>query len=301
MARYPGATWRPLPEADTQPTIRATQLILHVSAGESRSLFGWWTSPANNLESHLHVARDGFTEQYVDTARSADANYLANRRPDGTGAISVETQGADAGGLWSAEQLDRLVDIARWAHAVHGVPLRLCPGPDEPGIGWHVMWGAPGPWTPAVGKVCPGPSRVAQIKTVILPRLLRAVATTTTGTIEEDDMADYAAQLDKIGKDTARVRALLETSNVAGRVTATNTRVEQLLALFGSAGVDSAKRDAAILGAIATLPKPQDMTPEEFSTALAPLLASHGVLLDPETIAKAVRAELGGALSGPRV
>lgn len=292
MARYPGATFRPIPETTTQPAIRATQVILHVSASEARSLFDWWNATGNDLESHFHVARDGYAEQYIDTARSADANYLANRRSDGTGAISVETQGADAGGPWSAAQLDRIVAILRWAHTVHGVPLRLCPGPDEPGIGWHVMWGAPGAWTPAAGKVCPGPARIAQIKNVILPRLLRGTPATT----EEDDMADYGPQLDAIKADTARVRALLEQNNVAGRVTATNDRVVQLLGAVTAAGVDSAKRDAAILGVLAALPKPSDVTPEEFAAALAPLLAGHGVDLDAATIAKAVRAELAGAL-----
>jgi hypothetical protein len=179
VSRYTGATWRPIPENRTQPTIRATQVILHVSASESRSLFDWWNSPGNELESHFHVARDGYAEQYVDTARSADANYLANRRPDGTGAISIETQGADANGPWTAAQLDRLVAIIRWANTTHGVPLRLCRNANDPGIGWHVMWGSPGAWTP-VSKVCPGPARVQQVKSVILPRL--------TGTSEEDEL-----------------------------------------------------------------------------------------------------------------
>lgn len=192
MSLYPGATVRLLPEAGQQPTIRATQVILHVAVSEADSLYGYWTSPGVGLESHLYVPYEKRPEQYVDSGRSADANLTANRRPDGTGALSVETAGL-GGGQWTDHQLDEIVAFIRWAHSEHGIPLRLCRTPDDPGIGWHVMWGAPGPWTPAVGKVCPGPARIEQIKTVIMPRLL--AGPTLGDPMTDEQMADLKAFL----------------------------------------------------------------------------------------------------------
>lgn len=196
MALYQGARTRLLPEANTQPTMRATQVILHVAVSEADSLYGYWTTPGVGLESHFYVAYSGAVEQYVDTSHSADANLTANRRPDGTGAISVETAGLGPGS-WTPEQLDALLGICRWARDVHGVPLQTCPGPDAPGIGWHVMWGAPGPWTPR-SKVCPGPARVEQFKQIIMPRLAGA---------EEVDMpltdADVAKVVDGVWRKVA--------------------------------------------------------------------------------------------------
>lgn len=172
MARYAAAKWEEIPENRTQSKIRPTQVILHVSAGESTDLFGYWTTPGVVLESHFYVTRAGVVEQYEDTTVMAEANLNANRRPDGTGAIAIETQGADANGQWDPAQVQAIIRLVRWLCQTHGIPARLCPGPDAPGIGWHVMWGAPGPWTPAVGKVCPGPARIQQIHQSIMPHLV---------------------------------------------------------------------------------------------------------------------------------
>lgn len=171
MALYPKARIRLLPEAGQQPTITPTQVIHHVAVSEAQSLYGFWTSPGENLESHFYIAYDGQVEQYVDTSRSADANYTANRRPDGTGAVSIETAGLGPGS-WTDDQLRSIVELDRWLHATHAIPLRVCRTSSDPGYGWHVMFGAPGPWTPAVGKICPGPNRVQQFQTIIMPRLL---------------------------------------------------------------------------------------------------------------------------------
>ena len=176
MARYPKATWRPLPEqtgsnpaVPREPLITATQLILHSAVGAG-SLFGYFERTGVVVESHLWVALDGTVEQYVDTERQADANYLANAR-----AISVET--ADRGDPdeqpWTAEQMAALVNIAVWAHETHKVPLRRCPAWDAPGLGHHTMFGAPGPWTP-VNKSCPGHARIRQFDAIVDRALLVA-------------------------------------------------------------------------------------------------------------------------------
>lgn len=170
MARYPSAVWRPIPENTSQPPMRATQVIMHVRAGEGDSLEGLWNSAGNGLESHFYIRYNGVVEQYVDTSRSADANLTANLRSDGTGAISIETEGLEFGS-WTEAQLAALLNICWWANETHDIPLRVCPGPNDPGVGYHVMWGAPGPWTPRA-KSCPGPERVAQFKDLITPTLL---------------------------------------------------------------------------------------------------------------------------------
>ena len=40
------------------------------------------------------------------------------------------------------------IAIAEWACQEHPIERRRIPAEDESGIGWHVMFGAPGPWTP---------------------------------------------------------------------------------------------------------------------------------------------------------
>lgn len=171
MALFPGAVWRPIPENKTQPLVRIDQVILHVAASNGDSLFNWWNVPGNGLESHFYVRKSGVVEQYIDTSRSADANLTANLRPDGSGAMSIETEGL-ADEQWTDEQLVSILALIRWAHDVHDVPLRVCRDADDPGIGWHVMFGAPGPWTNVRGKVCPGPLRVDQFNGHIMPTLL---------------------------------------------------------------------------------------------------------------------------------
>ena len=151
MARYPAAAWRPLPEATREPLITATQVILHTAVSGAASLYGHFSRDDVDLESHFYVYQTA-VEQYVDTGRQADANRTANIR-----AISIETwdDGNPALVGWTPVQMDRLVELVAWLCRTHGIPARLCAAHDASGIGWHVMFGAPGPWTP-VAKSCPG-------------------------------------------------------------------------------------------------------------------------------------------------
>jgi hypothetical protein len=105
----------------------------------------------------------------VDTEVRADANRRANLRPDGTGAISIETEdeGDPVGVPWTAEQLGTIKAIIRWAHVTHGIPMTICHSPSAPGLGYHSMWGAPSDWTPSAGKTCPGPTRIIQFHGIV--------------------------------------------------------------------------------------------------------------------------------------
>lgn len=189
MARMPGAVWRPLPENSTQSRITPTQVIVH-SAVDSpsplTSLFGFFRRTDVTVESHFHVMVDGTIEQYMDTTVRADANRYANVR-----AISIETEdnGDPDNTPWTPAQIESILKIIRWAHEVHDIPLRVTPAWDQPGIGYHSMWGAPGPWTPSRGKTCPGRVRITQFRDVLLPRLLLPVIS-----LEDDHMTDSTAQ-----------------------------------------------------------------------------------------------------------
>jgi len=171
MSRMPGATWRPLKENATQSKITPTQVIMHtaVDAPGKTNLPGYFDRLDINVESHFWIPFDGEIVQMMDTEVRADANRRANRRPDGTGAVSIETE--DDGNIsnpWSMAQLESIVKVIRWLNEEHGIPLVRCAGPDVPGIGYHAMWGAPSDWTPVRGKTCPGPIRIKQFDDELL-------------------------------------------------------------------------------------------------------------------------------------
>lgn len=190
---YPRATWREVTDERADPPITAVGVILHVSGGEAASLFDYFDGSSGGIESHLHIARGpkpagGGVEQYRDLDNEADANWHGNSwvGSDGRryGFLSVETQGG-AEGAWGEYQLAELALFLAWASQRFGFPLELCRGPKDPGVGWHVMWGAPGEWTPVGGKVCPGRDRIAQIP-ALLARA-RALVETPAPPDEEDD------------------------------------------------------------------------------------------------------------------
>ena len=133
----------------------------------------------------------------MDTGRSADANYRANRRPDGTGAISIETEdnvGNPDTLPWTDAQVDTLVRLALWAARVHRIPGRRCPSPSSPGIGFHTLFGAPSAWTP-VSKTCPGVVRIRQFNQTVLPAI---VAGSTGGGLSVADANSLERHLDVI-------------------------------------------------------------------------------------------------------
>jgi hypothetical protein len=160
MAIYPNGIWRPLPENQTQPRITPRVVILHTAVSTASSLYSYYNSPGVNLESQFYVSQNQ-VEQYVDTTRQADANRYANPF-----AISIETWDNRQAIPWTPLQMDMLVDLVAWCCVAHGIPARQCPAWDASGIGWHVMFGAPGPWTP-VNKSCPGGPHIAQMPELI--------------------------------------------------------------------------------------------------------------------------------------
>lgn len=189
MARCPFANWRPLPENATEPTITPTQYILHSAVDHPgrTDLRGYFDNPGVNVESHFWVYLDGTLDQFIDTNRSADANSGANRRSDGTGAISVETE--DEGNPderpWTEAQIKTLIRLGRWLRSEHGIPSRECRNPSDPGVGYHTMFGAPSEWTGVHGKTCPGRVRIRQF-----PRIVAGIGGATFHDDEEYTMRE---------------------------------------------------------------------------------------------------------------
>ncbi|MEV1079860.1 N-acetylmuramoyl-L-alanine amidase [Streptomyces sp. NPDC050211] len=158
------------PESREQASIRPTQMLFHsiVAPWDEHRLYAYWKN-STSLESHFGVDYDGSLGQYLSTTTRADANYQANRRPDGTGAISVESaSNTKATDRWADDQLEALVDLGVWAHRTHAIPLRACRDGDDGGFGIHRMFRQ---WSPS-GTSCPGDKRAAQFRSELLPAIV---------------------------------------------------------------------------------------------------------------------------------
>lgn len=180
MALCPFAVQKLLPESGTQPKIVPRIAIMHSAAGRG-SLYRFFLE-RSVLESHFWIGDDGTIEQYMDTERRADANLKANPF-----AVSIETESSvEAAERWTPAAAASLVRLLDWLCDVHPIPRRQCDRWDGAGLGWHIMFGAPGPWTP-VAKSCPGRARVPQARDEIIPAV--AGQHPTTPDTEDDDMA----------------------------------------------------------------------------------------------------------------
>ena len=174
MARCPFARWEPIPPQKTReklgeraPSQVQTQLILHSADGSYTGSLSWWESKFKwGIYSTFFVLNDGELIQLMDTSARAEANSTANAR-----AISVETEdyGDPDHRGWAPKQVETLIELAKWVHEEHGIPLVPCPDHDQPGIGFHSMWSdvaAVSPWISesktVKAKTCPGIARIPQ-------------------------------------------------------------------------------------------------------------------------------------------
>ena len=176
---YPGAVRRPMNKATKYgKRARTTAIILHVDAGNSRDLLGWWNNPGSGANgSNFHVALDGTVFQYADADYVTWTSGAVSQR-----SVGIETQGFGEG-KWTEAQLNALADLCRWLCARYGIPVRLMTSSatSQNGIGWHAQ-GVPANasqkargvsqtggqlWSSAVGKPCPGRDRVPQVPTVV--------------------------------------------------------------------------------------------------------------------------------------
>lgn len=189
MALCPFAIHKLIPPPASDPRITARAAILHVDAGGASTLFSFFRDRSGGIESHFHIRWTGRIEQYRDTDWQADANFHANDF-----AISIETQGF-AGGKWTKRQIRSIKRLLLWLHETHGIPLEQIKVWDGAGVGYHIQFGSPGPWTP-VAKSCPGPERIKQYHGVLVPWM--------NTNPEEDDMPFTEQQLRAIIREEAR-------------------------------------------------------------------------------------------------
>ena len=176
------------PESDQQAAIRPTQFIVHsiVAPWTPERTYEYWRD-STNLESHFGIGYDGSLAQFIGTETRADANAGANRRADGSGAVSVETaSNTTASDPWTEAQLETLTRLGVWLHQHHGIPLRICRTHTDPGFGYHSMF----PQWSTDGTACPGAARIRQFREVLFPRIV-AAANGQTQPSKEDDMPDY--------------------------------------------------------------------------------------------------------------
>lgn len=196
MALYPGAVKELIAPGANDPKITGIGVILHTDAGNVGDLHDYFDGPSGGIESHFHIPKSAAVKQYRDTAYEADANFHGNSFViDGErlGFISVETQGL-ASDPWNDYQLAEIKKLILWAKSVHPrILLRVCPAWNKPGIGYHTLFGSPGPWTP-VAKSCPGPKRIQQFNSVLVPWFAHATAP------EEDDMPLTEAEWTRLAK-----------------------------------------------------------------------------------------------------
>lgn len=238
-------------KAQGSQMIRPTQIILHSlgNADDFESGWAWMVDPNNPLEAHLAIDTNGYRRQAVPYTMRADANYSANRRPDGTGAIAVETSSSIAAlEPWPDDQVESIIEVCTELCIKFSIPTRLCRSPDDPGIGWHIMWGTPGAWTP-VAKACPGPARIKQVP-YIVARVAANLNPIVPATPKPTDWLDMAteAQVRKIVReeiDAALDVALATDERIANPKTgAKQTLGQRILGI--QAGVTALRKKAGV-------------------------------------------------------
>lgn len=177
MALCPFAEHKLLPENSTQARITPRVIVDHAAAGTGSlySFFRW----SSTLEATFWVRyADGGIEQYMDTEVRADANLHANGF-----ASAIETENSHRAVVeqdwdrdpFSGPQISSLIRLHNWLATVHPtIARRQVDRWDGTGLGWHIMFGTPGPWTP-VAKACPGKARIAQIRDILIPAFAAGV------------------------------------------------------------------------------------------------------------------------------
>ncbi|MEU1122122.1 N-acetylmuramoyl-L-alanine amidase [Streptomyces sp. NPDC005899] len=219
MAWYPGAKKYELqPESDSQPAIRPTQFIVHsiIAPWTAKRTYEYWRD-STNLESHFGLSYEGDLGQFIGTETRADANYQANRRSDGTGAVSIETASNTKGtDPWTDAQVEELIKLGVWLHQRHSIPLRICRTHSDPGFGYHRLHSQ---WA-ASGTSCPGDARVKQFKERVFPGIVarangKTTPTTTPPKQEEPDVALTTAQDARLARVEKKLEELADAAAAA--------------------------------------------------------------------------------------
>ena len=167
----PGVTYKPLPEAASQPFISPRSAIMHSQAGPRKTSWEalWTFMFRKNVDHEPHTIAnlDGTIVQVMPFNRRADCNAKANGWWwNGTyyGALSCETQDNGSPLLattpWPLEQLTSTANMLTVQAAAYKI---ACTAPvkwDDTGIGYHSQFKE---WSIYKGKTCPGAARIRQM------------------------------------------------------------------------------------------------------------------------------------------
>lgn len=173
--RYPGAAFKPL-GPETEPAITPKVLIFHTMVGGLRGSYDMFAANGySGVESTFLVGGpsdgailDGAVWQAQDIGYQADAQFAGNEY--GT---SIETSdGGHPDVPWSPKQLAALIALGAWWCKVTGNPPVLVSQPTGKGIGYHAQFSV---WN-ETNHSCPGAVRIAQLKSVVIPGIAKALA-----------------------------------------------------------------------------------------------------------------------------
>lgn len=194
---YPGAVLKPLGR-QTEPLIGTPRiLVVHTMVGGLRGTDSMFRAQGyTGTESHFGLGGpldgsdlDGVLWQWQTLDRQADAQNAGNAY-----ATSVETSdGGDPSRPWSDRQITALAGLAVWWCRQVGAPARLVTSTDDRGIGYHAQFRE---WAPD-GRSCPGPVRIEQLRTIVIPRVAAALsgATSTPAGVKPRPAAPAVARL----------------------------------------------------------------------------------------------------------
>ncbi len=237
MAIYPKATVSLLPENDLQPPIVPTQVIFHTAVDHPgpSDLPAWFARPDVTVESHFWVSNHGDITQMMDTEVRADANLAANIR-----AISIETEddGDPEGNPWTIPQLQEMAELGVWLALEHDIPAQLIETHDGPGFGWHSMFGftdpynligpIPNPWTPSLGKTCPGSTRIRQFVDVLLPAIQKGLSTPDLSELDKAK-ATHQRLRRSIDNKNSKIRALQASRRILQQQATKYQRIREIV------------------------------------------------------------------------
>lgn len=186
MARYPGATWRPVDRYQSGPLrvpMKPRRFVVHTAVSNATPSMHSFFNVAGRATPHFYVGRDGSVEQYIDTDFRGSANLDGN-----VDCIGVETwdgfpaswNGHDPGPRFTDAQAESLARLMAWVNRRHEIPLRWVRSSraGTTGIATHrdgcdgnfptsrdILKGRrPGgqKWSLSAGKICPTNVRIIQ-------------------------------------------------------------------------------------------------------------------------------------------
>lgn len=290
MARMPGASWRPLPTYGT-PMARFDIVCVHTMVGSLAGTDAYFRGHSpGGTNSHFGTGSDGTIWQWVDTAHRSAANLNGNHHiisienaDYGVGFPKWNTNDGGAVPAFTDAQVEANAKILAWAHKTYGIPLELIPDskPGRRGIGYHRQ-GVPGymvsggeRWSNAVGKVCPGNRRIAQIPQIIA----RAKQIAGGAAPVEVDVPLSAAEKNEIADLT--VKKLL-AADVSDAYSGTQSFKNVLSQVWTNSRADLAQGAAmsAAQAKIAAAVANDDLTADELKAVVRDALAESVVQVD---------------------